>query len=444
MIHSVELSGILSEFRDALEDEIGKIRNSGQSSTLLYAGKSLERPGTDFWFHFSVEYLPALPADTPCKLLIGKDQFDVTVVSCEENGIIVSSKTPLPETIGKATLENGATVLMERLIKCIEENANIFNPAGKRMLPPDGCIYTARRIFSYKDLTLNEDNTPAQNKAIEMAITNDITYIWGPPGTGKTTVIGQIIDVLFHRDRSVLVVSHTNTAVDGAINKAYEAYSKTHHDDKYYPILRIGNPVKKLSENGIDFRKNAENPVFHPSDDWCCGRAIDADVCVWKGRLHLYFATRNHEMRIQQIGGAWAALDSGFGKEAWTQLANRPLFAPELIWEGECTEAPATIVDQGKLYLFYGGSYNCTPQQIGCAVSTDGITFQRTSSLPFLPCGSPGTWNSSESGHPFAFRGEDGSMYLFYQGSSDGGKTWYLSRVQIGFQDGKPVLIGRR
>ena len=219
--------------------------------------------------------------------------------------------------------------------------------------------------------------------------------------------------------------------LNGRVHLFYQTYGNGRRDAICHAV----------SENGIDFRKNAENPVFHPSDDWCCGRAIDADVCVWEGRLHLYFATRDHDMRIQKIGGAWAALDAGFGKEAWTQLANRPLLAPELTWEGECTEAPATIVDQGKLYLFYGGSYNCTPQQIGCAVSTDGINFQRTSALPFIPCGSPGTWNSSESGHPFAFRDEDGSMYLFYQGSSDGGKTWYLSRAQIDFQDGKPVLI---
>ena len=31
----VELKGILSEFRDALEEEIDKIKKSGQSSTLL-------------------------------------------------------------------------------------------------------------------------------------------------------------------------------------------------------------------------------------------------------------------------------------------------------------------------------------------------------------------------------------------------------------------------
>ena len=38
----VELKGILSEFRDALEEEIDKIKKSGQSSTLLFGGRQIE------------------------------------------------------------------------------------------------------------------------------------------------------------------------------------------------------------------------------------------------------------------------------------------------------------------------------------------------------------------------------------------------------------------
>lgn len=52
-----------------------------------------------------------------------------------------------------------------------------------------------------------------------------------------------------------------------------------------------------------------------------------------------------------------------------------------------------------------------------------------------------GAKNSSESGHPYAFRDDDGRAYLFCQGSPDGGKTWYLSHTRIGFQGGKPMLM---
>ncbi len=245
----VELKGILSEFRDALEEEINKIKKSGQSSTLLFAGRQIESPGGNLWYRFNVEYVPSLPSDTPCKLIVGQNQYDVTVISFEENSIVVSTKAPLPVTLGKARLENGATVLMERLIKCIEENAEKENPAGRRMLPSDGGLYTAKKIFEYTNLNLDANNTPSQSDAIRSALSNDITYIWGPPGTGKTTVIGQIIDALYKHDRSVLIVSHTNTAVDGAIEKADKTHCKSGHDgNANYPILRIGTPARPLPD----------------------------------------------------------------------------------------------------------------------------------------------------------------------------------------------------
>ena len=219
--------------------------------------------------------------------------------------------------------------------------------------------------------------------------------------------------------------------LNGQVHLFYQTYGNWRQDAICHAV----------SDDGVTFRKNPENPVFHPSDDWCAGRAIDADVCVWNGRLHLYFATRDHDMRVQKVGGAWTALDSGFGRNAWTQLAHQTLLTPELKWEGECIEAPATLVHEGGLYMFYGGSYNCTPQQIGCAVSEDGVFFRRTSTEPFIPCGAPGSWNSSESGHPYIFRDDDGRLYLFYQGSADMGRTWYLSKTEITISNNVPYLV---
>lgn len=54
---NVALKGILAEFRDALEEEIDKIKKSGQSSTLLYAGRQIESHGADLWYRFNIEYV---------------------------------------------------------------------------------------------------------------------------------------------------------------------------------------------------------------------------------------------------------------------------------------------------------------------------------------------------------------------------------------------------
>ena len=220
--------------------------------------------------------------------------------------------------------------------------------------------------------------------------------------------------------------------IDGKVNLFYQTYGSWEKDAICHAV----------SEDGIHFVKNPDNPILRPSADWCCGRAIDADVCIFRNKLYLYYATRDHAFRIQKVGGAYAEVDSDFSKKAWTQIGRQALVAPEMKWEGECIEAPATIVNDGKLFLFYGGSYNCTPQQIGVAVSEDGAFFEKLSAEPFLRCGKEGDWNSCESGHPYAFRDEDGRAYLFYQGTNDMGQTWYLSKVEIGFDENNmPYMI---
>lgn len=219
--------------------------------------------------------------------------------------------------------------------------------------------------------------------------------------------------------------------LDGVVHLFYQAHALSRNDAICHAT----------STDGMNFVKDPSNPVFRPTDDWCCGRAIDADVCIFGDYLYMYFATRDHAFQIQKVGGARARLDSGFSRGDWEQLTNQVILHPEMDWEMCCIEAPATVVEDGKIYMFYAGAFNCSPQQIGCAVSEDGVLFRRVSNRPLLGPGPEGSWNHCESGHPYVFRDDDGRIHLFYQGSPDMGKNWYLSHGLIEIEDGMPRII---
>jgi hypothetical protein len=91
--------------------------------------------------------------------------------------------------------------------------------------------------------------------------------------------------------------------------------------------------------------------------------------------------------------------------------------------------------------MFYAGGYNNEPQQVGVAVSDDGVKWTRLSDRPLIPNGAPGEWNASETGHPGVFEDADGKVYLFFQANKDRGKTWFLSWARIGFRDDRPVVL---
>ncbi|WP_460545237.1 family 43 glycosylhydrolase [Echinicola sediminis] len=196
------------------------------------------------------------------------------------------------------------------------------------------------------------------------------------------------------------------------------------------------------SDDGIHFTRNSTNPIFAPeANDWSNGRAIDAEVYPFKGSYFLYFATRDPSGQIQMQGVAKAPGNTDFKREDWTLAKDASILKPELDWEGKCVEGASIIEKNGKLYMFYAGSYNNAPQQIGVAHSEDGVNWTRLFDQPFLANGKEGEWNSSESGHPHIFEDKDsGKTFLFYQGNDDHGKTWWLSNVEVKWRKGKPQL----
>lgn len=218
--------------------------------------------------------------------------------------------------------------------------------------------------------------------------------------------------------------------LDGKVHLFYQTYGNGPKDAICHAV----------SEDGIRFIRDASNPVFRPTGDWNNGRAIDAEVIEDGNRLLLYFATRDPAGQIQMLGAATADRKSDFGRSAWKQLGDGPILRPELPWEKRCIEAPSVIRRNDAFIMFYAGSYNNEPQQIGVATSRDGISWTRIADTPLLSNGKPGEWNSSESGHPGIFADHDGRTFLFFQGNNDKGKTWYLSCVELIWEGQRPVI----
>lgn len=82
-----------------------------------------------------------------------------------------------------------------------------------------------------------------QSDALEVVANNSVSYIWGPPGTGKTTTMGSIVAALASLGQKVLLVSNTNLAIDTALERCLDRFS----DSKELgggEMLRLGTMVK--------------------------------------------------------------------------------------------------------------------------------------------------------------------------------------------------------
>jgi ATP-dependent RNA/DNA helicase IGHMBP2 len=86
------------------------------------------------------------------------------------------------------------------------------------------------------DLTLNA----SQHAAVHFALSaEDVAIIHGPPGTGKTTTLVELIRQITRRGERVLAVAPSNLAVDNLLEKLVAAGEKA---------IRLGHPARVLPE----------------------------------------------------------------------------------------------------------------------------------------------------------------------------------------------------
>lgn len=85
-----------------------------------------------------------------------------------------------------------------------------------------------------------------QMRVIYNSMVNHVTYVKGPPGTGKTETIFNVLLSAYYNDKKVLVCSNNNHPVNDIFNKMtgtlYQAITQREdRKDFIFPIIRLGN-----------------------------------------------------------------------------------------------------------------------------------------------------------------------------------------------------------
>jgi hypothetical protein len=78
---------------------------------------------------------------------------------------------------------------------------------------------------------------PEQESFVRLALTDGVTWLWGPPGTGKTTTLAHLLRELHRRGLRTLFVSNTNAAVDTALLRLLDLAKFADGD-----VVRVGQP----------------------------------------------------------------------------------------------------------------------------------------------------------------------------------------------------------
>ena len=95
---------------------------------------------------------------------------------------------------------------------------------------------------------LNEFQVQAVKSCLGICMASPFHLILGPPGTGKTTVITEIVRHMLDEGKRVLVTAHTHVAIDNMLEKILQLSPETEHITlRFGHVGKIASPVRKVS-----------------------------------------------------------------------------------------------------------------------------------------------------------------------------------------------------
>lgn len=228
----------------ALDALIVDIRRTGKGarSLQLAGGKPYLIEGHGSCYQFQYDSDLNLYEGLEVFTVVDKRKLTGEVISLSADHLFASFENASDLEISECTIRVDNTSLLERLKDRMDlvrkDKSERFNTdlarrviGGKQPKPID------RKIPNSFGQKLNN----SQKSAVNNALANDVSYIWGPPGTGKTYALGELVRILYEQGEKILVCSNTNQAVDQLLLKLCEGFGKSHEALREGHVVRIGS-----------------------------------------------------------------------------------------------------------------------------------------------------------------------------------------------------------
>lgn len=226
---------------------------------------------------------------------------------------------------------------------------------------------------------VNEQLNLSQNRAVTAAMTSSVSLLWGPPGTGKTRTVVEILELfLSTTEKRVLVAAPTHNAVDNVLRKFVEVGAVERLNIKPVRVSTdvsasiFGHP--KLYTNSIQVRKVADDV-----------KAYTCDAMMGKDLNENHNARREAQKRIKSSRIVFTTcIGANLG------LLRNERFAYVVIDEASQQTEPETLVPlvKGCEKVVLVGDHvqlRATTQQHSKALDFDMSLFERLYQAPERP-----------------------------------------------------------
>ncbi len=233
----------------ALADELAEARTSRSSALHVVRGRLVDSTSERSLYQFDMD-VPAspVPPESPVSVRIeGRDLIRGIVVAAEEFRILLELREDVGPAVAEAHLSAEPWFILEALSRRLTQLGaapELQSPADAWRNPALAPALLGEKVLESTEPRLTIEAgplNPEQRAAVERCATNALHFVWGPPGTGKTATLAETVRALAGRGERVLLLAHSNVAVDVAIARTADATATTELV-RSGKVLRIGTP----------------------------------------------------------------------------------------------------------------------------------------------------------------------------------------------------------
>jgi superfamily I DNA and/or RNA helicase len=248
-------SSAAAEMKLALDDEIKAVREALRQNPISASGASKGVQLSDGSFLYDAKVDLSTDADFPFPEGVNmRLMWPKPILPCPIQAILLSYE-PLTSTmyfevdqpLTERQRESHFFVhpCIEELIRAVQGQLERLNGSKQRLvwkLLQDEFRPESRDWDGATQIS-NLDET--QERAVKECLKKDITFLWGPPGTGKTHTLGRVITTAALAGKTVLAASIANVAVDQIAFHLVKALVEARQDGESLlnngKVLRFGH-----------------------------------------------------------------------------------------------------------------------------------------------------------------------------------------------------------
>ncbi|SRR6266567_4323574 len=243
-----ELLAEIEKMKVALQEAIADAESAEEITFGGFDGQLLSKAGGSLTYQFTLKTYWDI--DDNAKIYVVDQgralKVDARVLSREATILMIVTKTMLPTeqlSHGLLFIED-KTWLLKRQLLALNNFSETAAEFGAKTL---GLFPVTRGSKAVRGKLGKFVPHPNQEKAIAQGLGSEQTLIVGPPGTGKTATLSDLICRYLRQGLSVLLVSHTNIATDNAFIRLIQAMQNSKRTDLRVLIeqglaVRAGDP----------------------------------------------------------------------------------------------------------------------------------------------------------------------------------------------------------